>query len=321
MTTRISTLIARLEDEYSQKAEHIAQSAQNMGASIDQAAKSVDGGNEGLRRTAQTTAQFVQSMDGVQKATNRTETAFARLEQRLERARSDLAQGKITQQQYNDIVATQTVAYEKVEAASNKTIEALRARGAALAGDVSATKASNAALAEGTAVAKLTSYQIGILAGEAHKFADQVLAGGGAMKAAFYQVPNMVTVMGGFGKATQIVGGLLMGPVGLAALAVAAGVGIYKMGSAAETEEAHLAALGQTLRATRSDYTTMAGAAEEAARRISGKSGLSLNDSRSVTATFAAVPSISGGDLDALATTARNVATVLGKDVPTQPGK
>ncbi|WP_202205913.1 coiled-coil domain-containing protein, partial [Acetobacter persici] len=52
---------------------------------------------------------------------------------------------------------------------------------------------------KGGSLVKLKSYQVGQLADEAHKFFDQIMAGGSAMQAAFYQVPNMVQVMGGFG--------------------------------------------------------------------------------------------------------------------------
>ncbi|GBR18574.1 phage tail length tape measure family protein [Asaia spathodeae] len=294
MTTTISEL-------YIAFASNLAK-AQEDAASLLKLGDAAEAADTKVTRLGRSGASVARQFDETTRAEAKLSGEIRQRTANIEALQKSLAAGEITQEQYAGSLAgiakSAATQKEKFDAATG------------------ASKLHNAALAEGATAAKLSSYQIGILAGEAHKFADQVLAGGGAMKAAFYQVPNMVTVMGGFGKATQIVGGLLTGPVGLAALAVAAGVAIYKMGSAAETEEGHLAALGQTLRATRSDYAAMAGAAEDAARRIAGKSGLSLNDSRSVTSTFAAVPSVSGGNLDALATTARNLATVLGKDVP-----
>ncbi|WP_237390149.1 hypothetical protein, partial [Gluconobacter sp. Gdi] len=45
------------------------------------------------------------------------------------------------------------------------------------------------------AAAKLESYQITNLIDEAHKFLDMVMAGGNPLKAAFYEVPNAVSVL------------------------------------------------------------------------------------------------------------------------------
>ncbi|WP_202208899.1 hypothetical protein, partial [Gluconobacter sp. Gdi] len=71
------------------------------------------------------------------------------------------------------------------------------------------------------------------------------MAGGNPLKAAFYEVPNAVSVLGGFGKAVETVGGLMMGPVGIVAGVVATGVAMYKLGSYAEAESEQLATLSQ----------------------------------------------------------------------------
>lgn len=294
MPTTISELYIAFASNLA-KAQEDAQSLTRLGDAAEVADTKVT-------RLGRSGASVARQFDETTRAEAKLSSEIRQRTANIEALQKSLAAGEITQEQYAGSLA----GIAKSAAAQKEKFDAA----------TGASKQHAVALAEGTAAAKLSSYQLGILAGEAHKFADQVLAGGGAMKAAFYQVPNMVTVMGGFGKATQIVTGLLMGPAGLALAAVAAGAAIYRMGSAAETEESHLAALGQTLRATRSDYAAMAGAAEDAARRIAGKTGLSLIDSRAVTTTFAAMPSTSGSSLDALATTARNLATVLGKDVP-----
>ncbi|MBS1079240.1 phage tail length tape measure family protein [Gluconobacter kondonii] len=316
MATRVSELIARLEDQFSQKAEQIAQSSRAMGDSVDSASKSLDAQNNSLRQTAQTTTQFVQASDGVQKAINRTEIAFARMEERLERASSELAKGAIDQQKYNDIVATQTAIYEKVEAASSKTVNALRERSKALSDGAKATTDANKTIEETADKAGLSSQKMGILADEAHKFFDQVMSGGSAFQAAFYQLPNMIQVMGGFGGALETVAGWMVGPAGLVVAGAAAAAAVYKVGSSAEAEQEQLATLSQHLRATRDDYTAMASAAEVAARQLSAGSGLSLDDSRSVTTTFAAVPTIDSSSLTSLTQEARDLAEVMGETVP-----
>ncbi|GBQ89288.1 phage tail length tape measure family protein [Asaia krungthepensis] len=294
MPTTISELYIAFASNLA-KAQEDAQSLTRLGDAAEVADTKVT-------RLGRSGVSVARQFDETTRAEAKLSSEIRQRTANIEALQKSLAAGEITQEQYAGSLAgiakSAATQKEKFDAATG------------------ASKQHAVALAEGAEAAKLSSYQIGILAGEAHKFADQVLAGGGAMKAAFYQVPNMVTVMGGFGKATQIVTSLLMGPAGLVLATVAAGAAIYKLGSAANTEEGRLAALGQTLRATRGDYAAMAGAAEDAARRIAGKSSLSLTDSRAVTTTFAAMPSISGSSLDALATTARNLATVLGKDVP-----
>lgn len=330
---RLESEIARVSEGYAalharQQASTDAQAAMN--GEIGQSSAMLNGFRDGMAGLGATGKEATAEMRAGLNASSRAFLRMGSSVDEISRKLLQLASAEEKLQRYESISQSAVAGGGVTAEDADRVVAAMRARVATITEEIAqmrlAAKEATAlgkavdgqarAHAESAATARLSSYQIGILAGEAHKFADQVIAGGGAMKAAFYQVPNMVTVMGGFGKAVQIVGGLLMGPVGLALAAVAAGAAIYKMGSAANTEEAHLAALGQTLRATRSDYAAMAGAAVDAARRIAGKSGLSLTDSRAVTTTFAAMPSTSGSSLDALATTARNVATVLGKDVP-----
>ncbi|WP_122038297.1 hypothetical protein [Asaia bogorensis] len=177
-----------------------------------------------------------------------------------------------------------------------------------------AIEGQTAAHVESAAAAKLSSYQIGILAGEAHKFADQVIAGGSAMKAAIYQVPNMVTVMGGFGKATQIVGGLLLGPVGLVAGLLGAGVAMGKLGGYAEEQESRLAKLSTQLRATRDDASGMAGAITSASLTLSRMPGWSRDDATTATTAIGQTYNFagSGNDLIELANIARDAGAVFG---------
>ncbi|MCG0995285.1 transglycosylase SLT domain-containing protein [Acetobacter indonesiensis] len=171
--------------------------------------------------------------------------------------------------------------------------------------------------ARNTSATKLEGYQIGILMDEAHKFFDQILAGGNPLQAAFYQVPNAVQIMGGLGNSLTIVRDLMTGPVGLALAAGSVGAAIYKLGSYAEGEQQQLAQLSQHLRATRADYLDMADAAEQAARKLhQDDDGLSLSDSRTTVQTIVSVPTVDRTQIQQLTADARNLSTVLGTSVP-----
>lgn len=184
MTTTISELYIAFESNLA-KAQEDAASLLKIG----DAAEVVD---TRLTRVGRTGASVARQFDETTRASSKLGSEIRQRSANIEALQKALAAGEITQEQYAGSLA----GIAKSAAAQKEKFDAA----------TGASKLHTAALAEGTAVAKLSSYQIGILAGEAHKFADQVLAGGGAMKAAFYQVPNMITVMGGLGKATQIVG-------------------------------------------------------------------------------------------------------------------
>lgn len=164
------------------------------------------------------------------------------------------------------------------------------------------------------AAVKLTSFEMGILADETHKFFDQVLAGGSPLQAAFYQVPNMVQVMGGLDGALTRVISSLAGPAGLA---IAAGAAILGVGKYAESEQESLAQLSTHLRATRADYDDMSKSAENAARALHDQYGdISLSDSRSTVQTIAAVPTVDASQIQRLTADSRDLAAVMGTTVP-----
>lgn len=255
-----------------------------------------------ITRSGRTATGYVNSLDGVTKsfrALNKAQSDLADMQTKLDAA---VQSGTVTQDQ-----ATRAIDAQRAK------VDALTARHEA---SVSATQASTAAVRESTEVARVSGYQLGILADEAHKFFDQIMAGGSAVTAAFYQLPNAVQVMGGFRTSVQLAASFLAGPGGLAVGALAAGAAIYKMGSYAESEARQLDTLSQHLRATRDDYDAMGRSATEAAQKIAAQSGLSVSDSRGVSSTFAAIPTVGGSDLVGLATEARDLATVLGTEVP-----
>ncbi|WP_086653782.1 transglycosylase SLT domain-containing protein [Acetobacter malorum] len=179
-----------------------------------------------------------------------------------------------------------------------------------------AQNTNSTATQNATRLAKLEGYEIGILVDEAHKFIDMVVAGGSPLQALIYEGPNAVQVMGGVGAAISRVSAFMAGPGGLAVGAATAGLALYKMGAYAEQEEEQLAQLSQHLRATRADYADMAATAEQAARGLSQNSDLSLSDSRTVTQTIVAVPTVDRTDIDRLTTDARDLSAVMGITVP-----
>ncbi|WP_394819749.1 phage tail protein, partial [Sorlinia euscelidii] len=160
----------------------------------------------------------------------------------------------------------------------------------------------------------LESHQLGILTAQAHKFTDMVVAGGNPLKAAFYEVPNMITVMGGFGKALQLVTHYLAGPIGVALAASAAGIAFYKMGSHAEAEQARLAKLSQQLRATRQDAAQMAGAIDQAALSLQKQRGWEGAAANQAATSIGGTYNFTGGagDMISLANIARDAGTVFG---------
>lgn len=255
-----------------------------------------------ITRSGRTATGYVNALDDVTKSANRLKRAQAELVTVQKTVNEGVTEGTVTQEQAARAIDTQAA-----------KVAALQARHEA---SVAATKASNAAVAETAEVARVSGYQLGILADEAHKFVDQIAAGGSAVKAAFYQLPNAIQVLGGFSNAAKVATGFLAGPGGLVAGVAAFGAVSYAFGHYAEEEAQQLATLSVHLRATRDDYTAMASSAEEAARKMAGTSGLSLGDSRSVTSTLAAVPVVGGSDLSGLASEARDLAAVLGSSVP-----
>ncbi|KXV33069.1 hypothetical protein AD940_14070 [Gluconobacter thailandicus] len=269
---------------------------------LDKVADSAEVTDEKIQRSTKSAAGWVNSLDAVTKSANALQNAQNKLAEVTQTVSDGVRRGEVTQEEASRAIDAQAAKVQKLTQAHEAAVQS--------------SKGATAAVAETTETARMSSQQMGILADEAHKFFDQVMSGGSAFQAAFYQVPNMVQVMGGFGSAIETVTGFLVGPAGLALAGAAAAAAVYKVGSSAEAEQEQLATLSQHLRATRDDYTAMASAAEVAARQLSAGSGLSLDDSRSVTTTFAAVPTIDSSSLTTLSQQARDLAEVMGETVP-----
>jgi len=269
---------------------------------LDRVGDSVEVTDSKITRTTKTAEGWVKTLDTVTKSATALQKAQDKLNEVTETVNEGVRKGEVTQAEAARTIDAQAAKVKKLSDAHDAAVKS--------------AKGASDALQDTTDKVKLSGYQFGIVADEAHKFFDQVMSGGSAMKAAFYQVPNIVQTMGGLGSAVKVVGGFLSGPGGLAVAAAAGAAALYKVGSAAEAEQEQLATLSQHLRATRDDYTAMASSAEAAARQLSSSSGLSLDDSRSVTTTFAAVPTIDGSSLKALSAEARDLAEVMGETVP-----
>lgn len=245
---------------------------------------------------------YVNAGDQVTRTANAMEKAqrtLADVQQKLDEA---MAAGTVTAEEAQRTLQTYQA---KLDTATQKHKDAVKA-----------AEDSSDALDRNTQKVKLSAYQYGILADEAHKYFDQILSGGSSITAAFYQLPNAIQTMGGLRTATSLVADVMMGPAGIAVAAVAAGVAISKFAMAAENEQAQLASLSQHLRATRDDYDTMATSAEAAARQIAAHGDMSLTDARTTEQTFSAVPTVDASQLAGLTQDARNLATVMDETVP-----
>lgn len=240
---------------------------------------------------------------------------ISRLTLRLQTAQDRLQQVKVQSLSAGDYGMSDQDA-QRIVAAQQSIVDTLVEQIAVAREAQSATDELTVSQTRNASAAKLEGYQVGILMDEAHKFFDMVLAGGNPLQAAFYEVPNAVQVMGGFGETLQRVTGFLSGPGGIAAAAALAGAAIYKVGAYAESEQEQLAQLSQHLRATRADYADMAQQAEESARALKSNSDLSLDDSRTVVQTIVAVPSVDSSQIDRLTSDARDLAAVMGNTVP-----
>lgn len=180
--------------------------------------------------------------------------------------------------------------------------------------EVAAARKARSAVDDLTQAHKLSGYQMGILVDEAHKFADQILAGGSAMTAAFYQAPNAIQTMGGLKNALGLVGTALAGPAGLAVGAGVAGLALFELGSHAEEEQSRLARLSTQLRSTRDDAASMAGTITSASESLRNMPGWDAADARSAATTIGGTYNFTGSSSDIvdLSGIARDAGTVFG---------
>ena len=163
-----------------------------------------------------------------------------------------------------------------------------------------------------TEAGKLANYQMIEIAETAHKFADQVISGGSAVKGLAYELPNAIAIAGGFSNALAAIGrnipliGLAAGAAGLVAFALSA-----------ESNETRLRSLGQQARATRDDYASYAKTLDDAARNVAAYTTLSTKDARSTVNSIGLDANFAGNadDLKRLAIDAQNLATVLKTDL------
>ncbi|KXV75558.1 hypothetical protein AD953_06965, partial [Acetobacter malorum] len=274
----------------------------NQTAKVDTAAASVGIARINAVTSPQEITQIVEAEGDASAASAKLSAAYEAQQTALKELRVQYEAGIVSATGFADAEHAIMARYVELEQA---------AQTAARAQNTNSTATQNA-----TRLAKLEGYEIGILVDEAHKFIDMVVAGGSPLQALIYEGPNAVQVMGGVGAAISRVSAFMAGPGGLAVGAATAGLALYKMGAYAEQEEEQLAQLSQHLRATRADYTDMAATAEQAARSLSQNSDLSLSDSRTVTQTIVAVPTVDRTEIDRLTADARDLSAVMGVTVP-----
>ncbi|MFW7268837.1 phage tail protein [Gluconacetobacter sp. Hr-1-5] len=221
------------------------------------------------------------------------------------------AQDRLTQAQAQAKTATAGgLSQEDADA----IVAGYQARVDGLEREVSAARKARSAVDDLTQAHKLSGYQMGILVDEAHKFADQILAGGSAMTAAFYQAPNAIQTMGGLKNAIGLVGTALSGPAGLAVGAGVAGLALFELGSHAEEEQSRLARLSAQLRSTRDDAASMAGTITSASESLRNMPGWDAADARSAATTIGGTYNFTGSSSDIvdLSGIARDAGTVFG---------
>ncbi len=150
----------------------------------------------------------------------------------------------------------------------------------------------------------------------------QQLASGAPVMTTFIQQGSQIAqtsaAMGvGFGQLARGVAGAVLALAPFAAgLAVVAGV--VALGVASESTARQLNTLQNSLRATRSDYQSLAADVTAAAKAIAATTGIGTADARVAGTTIAGVAGFSGSrqQLEDLIKTSADLAAVMGKTVP-----
>lgn len=298
MTTTLSDLKVAYES-------NVASAAKADAAALNSAGDAAEVLDKKITATTKSGASFVNRWDDVTKTAKAAQRAQSDLQKAQDALNKSVAEGAVTSDQAARTLKTLedrvTSANEKHEAAvdAQQKLE-------------QATSGATNAVTRNTSAVKLQSYQVAQVADEFHKWVDQVLAGGSALTATTYQLPNMVQAMGGVGNATKLVTGFLSGPGGLVLAAGAAGLSLYKMASYAESQSQELATLSQHLRATRTDYMDMAASIESVSKTMAGGD---LGDAgSSILKELASVPTVDSSQFQRLSHDVLDLATVMGTD-------
>lgn len=312
--------IVNIIDETAAGTQSATRNLDSLQDKAEAAAQAIDGAADALEGVAMRSATSTSTLS---KGVDASVMSFLRMGQSVDVASQKMLQLQRAQDRLAQVQAqaSTAVANGMGQDDADAIVAGYKARVDGLQQEVTAARSARSALNDltdahgrSTSAAKLTGYQLGIVADEAHKFADQILAGGSALTAAFYQLPNMIQTVGGLGNATKIAAGFLSGPGGIALAAGAAGVALSKMGAYAEGEQEHLAQLGQHLRATRDDALSMAGAVTSASDILRKTPGWNTADARSVASTIGSTYNFTGSSSDVvdLAGIARDAGTVFG---------
>ena len=158
--------------------------------------------------------------------------------------------------------------------------------------------------------------QAALLAPQLNDVFTTLASGGGVFQVVAQQSGQILPIFGGLrGTLTALV--TYIGGPFVAGFA-AAGLAIAGLAAAGESSARSLNTLGQRLRATRDDYQTLARDVQDAAKQSALTSAISTSDAREVGRTIASSPNFTGGkaELVALTAVARDLAAVLGEEVP-----
>ena len=219
------------------------------------------------------------------------------------------------------------ISASEAAAARARTKAAFAAQAEAMTGTLSAaTRLRQAEEAAAATTAKaansygLARYQVQNLTAQVVDLGVQVSSGGGVLLPLIQQGPQAVDAVGGVSAALRIVGQVLT-PQRVAVVAFAAAmVGAVV---AAERQAAALATLSNRLRATRSDYESLAQMAEGAARAAAGNSAVSTADARVAAQTIAGSRNFGGtqAELQGLIELSSRLAVVMGTDTAEAAGR
>lgn len=296
---------AVFRDEMSAGMAAAAGAADKLNAAIDRQEASA-------RRAGPTAEALVRRLDAVTKAEAALEAATARAARQQATLQAGLAAGTVTAEQVARATATQATEIAKAEAA----LAGARAGANAVATANASLAASNTKVADS---GKLAAWQMKQLALQTPDVVQGLLGGISPFQVLLQQGGQVVQVMGGVSNAIRgvasLIGSALASPAGVVVVATAA---MAALGYAAESADRRMIGLQNSLRATRDDYASLAGMVNETAKRIAASSTISAGDARAAGTLLAASPAFGGSsaDLERNIRLARDLATVMGTDLP-----
>lgn len=305
--------VARLEVAYE---DGISAAAAASARALEQVGVAAEVTETKVTRASASAQTLKNRLDPVAAATKALAAEMRRAAEAQEVLASDMAKGSTSAAEFARAMAT---AEERVEAARLK-LAAARAQAAELGGAhasaaAGAGKFADAADAAASATAR-HSAQMKQLAPQINDVIASLGSGTPALQVLVQQGGQITQIFGGVRGTVSALSAAVGGPLVIGAAAGAAA--LAALGLAADRSQARMATLQNQLRATRTDYATLAAEAEAAAKRVAATSGASLADTRTGAQAIASVPTFSGDKaaLESYLRTANDLAAVMGKTLP-----